>query len=365
MSDQRDARWMRRALRLASRGQGRTSPNPMVGAVIVKRGRAVGEGYHREVGGAHAEVNALRAAGPAARGATLYVTVEPCCHYGRTPPCTAAITKAGVSRVLAACLDPSPRVNGRGVRALRAAGIAVNVGVLEEEACRLNAAYFKHTTTGLPLVALKTAMSLDGKIATAAGESRWITGEKARLAAHRLRATHDALLVGVGTVLADDPRLTCRKARGNTPLRVVLDSRARTPATAALLTADERPAIIAVTRRAPKGRVRRLKQAGARVWTVASRGDRVDLEVLLRRLGKQCIQSVIVEGGGTAAAAALAEGLVDRVYFFVAPCIIGGAQSPTAVDGEGVSRLADAWRMTSTRVRRLGDDLLITGDIEG
>jgi diaminohydroxyphosphoribosylaminopyrimidine deaminase/5-amino-6-(5-phosphoribosylamino)uracil reductase len=365
MTHERDAHWMHRALRLAARGRGSTSPNPMVGAMVVKRGRLVGEGYHRKLGGPHAEVRAISAAGAGARGATLYVTLEPCCHYGRTPPCTDAIIEAGLSRVVAACLDPFPRVNGRGVRALRAAGIAVDVGVLEAEARQLNGPYFKHTTTGLPWVTLKAALSLDGKIATEAGESKWITGERARTEAHRLRAVHDAVLVGVGTVLADDPRLTCRKVRGGCPLRAIVDSRARTPATAAVLTADERPPIIAVTRRAPARRVRRLKRAGAEVWTVASQGGRVHLKTFLGRLGKRGVQSVLLEGGGTVAAAALADGLVDRVYFFVAPRIIGGAQSPTAVDGVGVSRLADAWRITSARVRRLGDDVLITGDIEG
>ena len=380
---------MRRALRLAARGGGRTSPNPMVGAVIVADERLVGEGYHREVGGPHAEVWALRDAGEAARGATMYVTLEPCSHFGRTPPCTDAIIAAGIGKVVAAMLDPNPKVNGRGAQLLREAGIEVDIGVLEEQARQLNAAYLKHTTTGLPLVSLKAAMSLDGKIATRTGESKWITGERARRLGHKLRATHDAVMVGIGTVLADDPRLTARVGRrlreacaggvhesrpqaGRGPLRLVVDSAARTPPGAALLTADARPPVIAVTAGAPQERVDALRQAGAEVWVLASSGQetrscptggRVDLAALMRRLGDQQIQSVLIEGGGTLASAALAAGLVDRVYFFIAPIIIGGAEAPTAVDGEGVARLADAWRITNMKVRRIGEDVLITGEI--
>jgi diaminohydroxyphosphoribosylaminopyrimidine deaminase/5-amino-6-(5-phosphoribosylamino)uracil reductase len=392
-----DERWTKRALRLAARGAGRTSPNPMVGAVIVSGGRLVGEGYHKQVGGPHAEVWALRQAGDAARGGTMYVTLEPCPHYGRTPPCTDAIVAAGVGKVIAAVLDPNPKVNGRGVQLLRDAGIEVEVGVLEQEARELNAAYLKHTTTGLPLVSLKAAMSLDGKIATRAGESRWITGERARKFGHKLRATHDAVMVGVRTVLADDPRLTVRVGRrlreacaggvhpstslrageprpqaGRSRLRVVVDSTARTPPTAALLTADERPPVIAVTGSAPEERVDALRRAGAEVWVLPANGQetrscptggRVDLAALMRRLGEEQVQSLLVEGGGTLASAALAAGLVDRVYFFIAPLIIGGAEAPTAVDGEGVEHLADAWRISNMRVRRIGEDLLVTGDV--
>jgi diaminohydroxyphosphoribosylaminopyrimidine deaminase/5-amino-6-(5-phosphoribosylamino)uracil reductase len=358
----------------------------MVGAVIVADERLVGEGYHREVGGPHAEVWALRDAGEAARGATMYVTLEPCSHFGRTPPCTDAIIAAGIRKIVAAILDPNPKVNGRGAQLLREAGIEVDIGVLEEQARQLNAAYLKHTTTGLPLVSLKAAMSLDGKIAARRGESKWITGERARAFGHKLRSAHDAVMVGIGTVLADDPKLTVRteeakrrrgeeanpESRMPRPLRVVVDSMARTPPNAALLTADERPPVIAVTAGAPQERVDALRQAGAEVWVLASSGQetrscptggRVDLTALMRRLGDQQIQSVLIEGGGTLASAALAAGLVDRVYFFIAPIIIGGAEAPTAVDGEGVARLADAWRITNMKVRRIGEDVLITGEI--
>jgi diaminohydroxyphosphoribosylaminopyrimidine deaminase/5-amino-6-(5-phosphoribosylamino)uracil reductase len=383
-----DERWMKRALRLAARGAGRTSPNPMVGAVIVAGGRLVGEGHHKQVGGPHAEVWALRQAGDAARGATMYVTLEPCSHYGRTPPCTDAIIAAGIGKVVAALLDPNPEVNGRGVQLLRDAGIQVEVGLLEHEARELNAAYLKHTTTGLPLVSLKAAMSLDGKIATRTGESKWITGERARRFGHKLRAAHDAVMVGIGTVLTDDPRLNVRVGRrlreacaggvhpsaslragearsraGRGPLRLVVDSAARTPPEAAVLRADERSPVIAVTGSAPEERVDALRRAGATVWTLPAVGERVDLAALLRRLGEEQVQSLLIEGGGTLASAALAAGLVDRVYFLLAPLIIGGAAAPTPVDGEGVARLSETWRITNMRVRRIGEDLLITGDV--
>ncbi len=362
MSEQAAA-WMKRALKLAARGEGRTSPNPMVGAVIVAGGKLVGEGYHKEYGGPHAEVWALEAAGKRSRGATAYVTLEPCSHYGKTPPCAMALIEAGVARVVAAVVDPNPKVSGRGLQLLREAGIGVEVGVMEAEARRLNAAYFKYVTTGLPLLSLKAAMSLDGKIATVSGESQWITGERARKEAHRLRAVHDAVLVGVGTVLADEPRLTVRKVRGRNPLRVVVDSEARTPPESALLTADERTPIIAVTERAPKDRVKALERAGAEVWVGPAFDGKVDLRTLMKRLAEKQVQSVLVEGGGTVAAAALAAGLVDRVYFFIAPLIIGGERARTPVEGEGIGRLAEAWRLEGVKVRRVGEDLLISGEI--
>jgi diaminohydroxyphosphoribosylaminopyrimidine deaminase/5-amino-6-(5-phosphoribosylamino)uracil reductase len=363
MTAEGDARWMQRALRLAARGQGRTSPNPMVGAVVVQKGELVGEGYHREVGGPHAEVWALRQAGDRARGGTIYVTLEPCSHHGRTPPCADALVQAGLGRVVAAMVDPNPRVSGAGLERLREAGIEVEVGVLEGEARRLNAAYIKHTVEGLPLVSLKAAMSLDGKIATASRESRWITGERARAVGHRLRAMHDAVMVGMGTVLADDPRLTVRQARGRTPRRVVVDSKGRTPTEAAVLKADQIPVIIAVTEGAPEGKTAALRGAGAEVIEVSSRDGRVDLQGLMQDLASRQIQSVLVEGGGTLAEGLLAAGLVDRVYFFIAPKIIGGATAPTPVDGAGIAELSQAWRLERVQVRRVGEDILISGDV--
>ncbi len=363
MTVESDTRWMRRALRLALRGQGRTSPNPMVGAVIAKAGQLIGQGHHRQAGGPHAEIWALRDAGDKARGATIYVTLEPCSHHGRTPPCTDALIQAGLARVVAAVEDPNPQVSGNGFRKLQEAGIEVAVGLLGDEARRLNASYFKHTTSGLPFVSLKAAMSLDGKIATSTGESRWITGDKARALGHRLRAIHDAVLVGVGTVLADDPRLTVRDARGRTPLRVIVDSRARTPAEAALLTADEVPPVIAVTREAPGERLEALRRAGVEIWEMPSSGGQVDLRALMKRLGERQVLSVLVESGGTLTAALLDADLADRVYFFVAPRLIGGAEAPSPVGGAGVAKLSEAWRLENVRVRRVGEDFLISGDI--
>jgi diaminohydroxyphosphoribosylaminopyrimidine deaminase/5-amino-6-(5-phosphoribosylamino)uracil reductase len=335
----------------------------MVGAVVVAGDQVVGEGFHREVGGPHAEIWALREAAGRARGATMYVTLEPCAHQGRTPPCVNALIAAGIGRVVAAVPDPNPLVNGKGLQALQEAGVQTEVGLLEEHARRLNAAYFKHTTTGLPLVSLKAAMTLDGKIATTSGESRWITGERARKLAHRLRAAHDAVLVGVGTVIADKPKLTVRHVRGRTPLRVVADSEARTPTDSPLLSADQIPPIIAVTEAAPRERVNHLKSAGAETWVMSSGGCGVDLGALMHRLGERQVQSVLVEGGGTVAAALLESDLVDRVYFFLAPKLIGGKAAPSPVDGAGVEKLADAWRLTGMRVRRIGEDILISGDI--
>lgn len=360
---QEDAAWMGRALRLASRGRGRTSPNPMVGAVVVRDGELAGEGYHRQVGGPHAEVWALRQAGERARGATLFVTLEPCCHRGRTPPCAEAIIAAGVRRVVAAMLDPDPRVAGRGLAQLRAAGVQVTMGVLEEAARQLNEGYLKRVATGLPFVTLKAAMSLDGKIATAGGESKWITGERARALGHRLRGRHDAIVVGVGTVLADDPELTVRLARGRSPRRVVVDSRGRTPPTARLLRADDRPAVIAVTEAAPSSRREALSAAGAEVWVAPAAGGRVHLGWVLRRLADEGANSALIEGGGTLGAAALAAGLVDRVYFFVAPLLIGGKEACTPLEGDGAACLAEAWRLQAVKVRRVGEDLLVMGDV--
>jgi diaminohydroxyphosphoribosylaminopyrimidine deaminase/5-amino-6-(5-phosphoribosylamino)uracil reductase len=411
---------MQRALRLAARGIGRTNPNPAVGAVIVAGDQVVGEGYHQQAGGPHAEVFALEAAGAQAAGAAMYVTLEPCSHHGRTPPCVDAVIAAGIKRVVVAVQDPNPQVNGQGVAKLREAGITVEVGLCEKEARQLNAPFIKHIITGLPLVSLKAAMSLDGKIATRTGESQWITGEKARAYGHTLRAQHDAVMAGIGTVLADNPRLTARrenptpyppprKQRGGTeerkaPLRIIVDSNARTPLNAALLTADSRPPVIAVAEGTPEERIEALQEAGAEVWVIAPhplstspqarRGEivgqelascpatdwkgelmgqeasscptesRVDLNALMKRLGEQQIQSVLVEGGGTLASALLAAGLADRVYFFLAPIIIGGQAAPGPIGGDGIAKLAEVWRLTNLKVRRMGEDVLISGEIQ-
>jgi len=325
---------MARAIALAARASYRTSPNPMVGAVVVDaRGEPVGEGYHRRPGAPHAEAEAIVAAGERARGGTLYVSLEPCAHQGRTPPCVEAIVAAGLRRVVVAMLDPDPRVRGRGVERLREAGIGVDVGPLEARARRLNEFYVKHRSTGRPFVSVKFAASLDGKIATRTGHSRWITGPAARAHAHRLRHRHDAILVGVNTVLRDDPALTARFPGAPQPLKIVLDSRGRTPTTA-------------------KVREGRL---------LIDRGR--DLPGLLDRLGSMGIISLLVEGGATVHGSFFDAGLVDRVYAYLAPVIVGGREAPSAVGGRGPAAVTESLRLHRLHVERLGEDLLIVGDV--
>ena len=355
-----DAALMRRALALARRARGQTSPNPMVGAVVARGGRVIAEGYHRRAGQPHAEAIALERAGPRARGATLYVTLEPCCHQGRTPPCTDAVIASGVRRVVAAMRDSNPLVAGKGLARLRRAGIEVQVGVLEEEARRLNEAYSHFITTGRPFVTLKLAASLDGKIASRTRESRWITGQQARFHVHRLRAESDAVMVGIGTALADDPRLTGRLGAPRQPVRIVVDSLARLPTDAAMLREPGGRVIVAATRRAPKPRVDALRRAGAEVLFVRARGGRVDLGPLLDALGRREITSVLVEGGSELAGSLLDERLVNRFVLFLAPILIGGKEAPTIAGGKGVAHLRDALRLDHLTLRRLGPDLLIT-----
>ena len=357
--------YMREALRLAAHGRGRTSPNPMVGAVLVRDGRVVGAGWHRKAGTEHAEIHALRMAGELARGATLYVTLEPCSHTGRTGPCARAVIEAGVRRVVAAMEDPNPIVGGRGFRMLREAGVEVDCGLLEQEARRLNEAFVTWVTKKRPFVTLKMAMTLDGKTATAGGESQWITGEAARLRGHGLRDENDAILVGIGTIVADRPSLTTRlpDGTGKNPLRIILDSRARTPIDSPMLRDGAAPVWIALTEAAPKENVERLRAAGAEV-VFAGAGPTVDLPVLLRTLGERNICSLLVEGGSTVHFSFLEEGLADKVCAFIAPMLTGGKGATPAVGGDGFSRLADAARLTDIKVETIGDDLCISGYIK-
>lgn len=371
-----DKKFMARALQLAERAAGRTSPNPLVGAVVVRDGEVVGEGYHAVAGGPHAEVVALRQAGERARGATLYVSLEPCCHFGRTPPCTRAVLAAGVSRVVAAMTDPNPRVSGRGLDELRAAGLRVEVGCLERQARRLNEAFCHFLATGRPFLAYKVALSLDGKVATAAGQSRWITGSEARRYAHRLRDRHDAVMVGVGTVLADDPLLTTRLEGGRDALRVVVDGRGRLPLSARLLRLrpeapepefrSSAPTLVATTAAMPEELQRALRERpGVEVLVLPGEDGRVDPEALLRVLGQRGVLSVLLEGGPTLAASFLAAGLVDKVYFFLAPLLIGGEGAPGALGGKGVAELAAAPRLREVEVERVGEDVLVVGYLGG
>jgi diaminohydroxyphosphoribosylaminopyrimidine deaminase/5-amino-6-(5-phosphoribosylamino)uracil reductase len=371
LAGQADEKFMERAVRLARRRLGRTSPNPPVAAVIVEGDEVVGEGCHRGAGKPHAEVEALRAAGERARGAAIYVTLEPCCHYGRTPPCAPALIHAGIKRVVAPFADPDPRVAGKGFDELRRAGVQVVVGVGQKEAESLIEAHRKYVTERMPFVTLKMAASLDGKIATRAGRSRWISSEKARRWSRRLRRLNDAIMVGLGTVIADDPELQAPPLRSGQagegarrqPLRVVVDSLARLPLNARLLSNSRQPPLIAVTEKADPRKVQQLRELGAEVLTVPSDDGRVDLRELLRELAEREITSVIVEGGGTLAASLLEKGLVDRVAIVIAPIILGGQEAPTPVEGEGVEDIAQALRLRDVQVKRLGPDILVEGRV--
>ncbi len=354
---------MQRALALAESVLGATSPNPSVGCVIVRDGAVIGEGATRPPGGAHAELEALHVVGGAARGATVYVTLEPCAHFGRTPPCAGALVEAGVAAVHIALLDPDPNVSGRGVEKLRAAGIDVQVGDGEAESRRLIEAYLKHRTTGLPFVIAKFAATLDGKIAAASGDSRWVAGEAARAWAHEFRTRIDAIMCGVNSVLLDDPRLTARPGGvpvERQPLRVVADSRGRTPPDAKVLGAGGRT-IIATTEASPREWRAAVERAGAEACVLPVGEDaRVDLRALLETLGERGVLSLLVEGGGVLHGSFFAAGLVDKVHAIIAPKILGGARY-AAVAGAGVARMSDAVTLRDVEVRRLGDDVLITG----
>lgn len=350
-----DEKYIRIALGLAGKAKGMTSPNPCVGAVIVKGGRIVGRGYHRFAGGPHAEIYALRQAGKKAEGATLYISLEPCSHYGRTPPCVDAIISAGVRRVVAAMKDPNPLNNGKGLRILRRNGVKADAGVLEAEARLLNEDFIKYITRKMPFVAVKAAQSLDGKIATRTGDSKWITGLEARRFAHKLRSEVDAIIVGAGTVLKDDPLLTVRlkgrvpQRRGKVPLqrgkvkqplRIILAGRSKIPSKARILNSMGGAVLIATTR---------------------EKSGRVDIRAFLKELAKMEITSVLIEGGGETIASAFEAGVVDKVYFFIAPKVIGGRGATTSVEGEGIGKVGRAIGLKRTSFRKIGDDLLIEG----
>ena len=354
-----DRQFMALALRLARRGAGRTSPNPAVGAVVVQAGRVVGTGWHRRAGLAHAEVLALRQAGPEALGATLYVTLEPCCHQGRTPPCTQAVLAAGVRRVVAAMVDPDPRVGGQGIAELQSRGIFVEVGPGAPEAARLNEAYLLHRRLGRPFVTYKAAASFDGRTAAADGTSRWITGPEARRDVHRLRAASDAVCIGIGTVLWDDPALTVREVRSRRhPLRVVVDSLARTPPGARVLDGTG-PTLIMVTEAAPEDSVAALKARGAEVARLPATGDRLALDAVVACLASRGIVSLLLEGGATLAGAFAGAGLVDRYVFYLAPKLLGGQGAPGLLEGWAAAGVGDARPLVLGGVRRIGTDLRV------
>lgn len=361
---------MSSALRLAGRGRGAVEPNPMVGAVVVRNGKIVGRGRHKKFGGPHAEVLALKAAGAAARGATLYVTLEPCAHFGKTPPCVDAVIASGARRVVIATRDPFPRVAGRGVRKLRSAGIEVVEGVLADEARRLNAPYFKRIREGMPWVIAKWAMTLDGKIAAHTGDSRGISSEESLRYVHELRAQVDGVIVGINTVLKDNPLLTVRNfsRRGVAPdecqpTRIILDEACRLPLDSQIVeTARWAETLVATTRSAPAARRRRLEEMGVEVMVFGDSRKTVSLPALLRHLGKEReFTNVLIEGGSAVLADAFEKGLVDEVRVIVAPKILGGRGAVTPVGGKGAAKIIDALWLSEVRTARLGPDTLITG----
>jgi diaminohydroxyphosphoribosylaminopyrimidine deaminase/5-amino-6-(5-phosphoribosylamino)uracil reductase len=359
---EQDRDWMRRALELAERGRGHVEPNPLVGAVLVRDGRQVGAGWHQRYGGPHAEVHALADAGADARGATLYVTLEPCCHHGKTPPCTDALLQAGIARVFAALPDPFPEVSGRGAEQLRAAGVPVVFGLCEEEARRQNAPYLKLLATGRPYVHAKWAMTLDGKIATAGGDSKWISSEASRRRAHLLRGRMDAILVGSGTVRADDPLLTARPPGPRTPLRIVLDRDGALPRDSRLArTAREVPVLVVAADPPPEDRSRELRELGVELLALPEADRARAVLLLLDELGLRCLTNVLVEGGSAVLGSFLDAGAIDEVHVFVAPRLAGGAEGLAPIGGRGVERIADALSLTGWEIEQIEGDLYIHG----
>lgn len=363
--DSKDIFFMRKALRLAKRGSGRVHPNPLVGAVLVKKGRVIAEGFHEKFGGPHAEVVAVRRAGSRARGATLYVTLEPCAHFGKTPPCADFILNHGIRKVVIGAPDPNPRVAGKGLRRLKKAGVQVVLGVSAKEAAELNKDYNYWVATGRPYVVAKVGQSLDGKIATRGGQSRWITGPEARAYAHGLRASSDAVLVGVNTIIKDNSLLNVRYGKkGAAPVKIILDSRLRTPADARIFSKASSGAVwLAATARAGRGSRKRL-EGKAEILQIRGKRGNVDLRSLLDTLGKRGIVRLLVEGGGEALGSAFSERVVNEAHFIIAPKIIGGADAVSAVEGRGALFLKDCAKLKDAEIKRLGEDWVVRGTVE-
>ena len=360
-----DQDYMRRAISLARRGAPWTSPNPLVGAVIVKDGRIIGEGWHEKCGGLHAERNALKNCTEDPAGAAIYVTLEPCCHHGRTPPCTEALIEQGISRVIIGSRDPNPLVAGRGAAVLRAAGITVEEDFLREECDELNPIFFHYITTKRPYTAVKYAMTADGKLATVTGASQWITGEEARAHVHLLRSRYRAILAGIGTVLADDPRLNCRAEGGRDPIRVICDSSLRLPINCQICrTAAQQETIVACAREDAEKKAA-LEKLGITVLCLPGQDGRVDLNALAAELGARGIDSLLIEGGGEIHAAALEAGIVQRVYAYVGAQLFGGRTAKTPLGGAGVSVPAESQKLTRKRVETFGNDILLVYDTDG
>lgn len=368
--------YMKKALELARQGMGRTSPNPMVGCVIVKDGNIISEGYHEKYGGFHAERNALLKCSAEAEGADLYVNLEPCCHQGKTPPCTDIIIEKKIKRVFVGCLDSNPLVAGKGLQILKRHGIEVETGILEEECRALNEVFFHYIETGLPFVAMKYAMTLDGKIACETGDSKWVTGEEARGQVQYLRNRYRGIMAGIGTVLADDPLLNCRMEQGRNPVRIICDSGLNIPENCQIVeTAKEQETIVAYCERnihqeqssgleqQKQEKIQRLEKKGLQLLAVAEQDGRLYLPELLQRLAEQKIDSILLEGGGTLNASMLGEHLVQRVYAFIAPKLVAGAEAKSPVEGKGIAKMADAIRLHQVETAFYGNDICITGRV--
>jgi len=362
-----DEVFMRRALELAALATGRTSPNPLVGAVVVKDGVVVGEGYHHQAGTPHAEIHALNQAGELARGATLYVTLEPCNHHGLTPPCAREVIKAGIKRCVVAMEDPNPLVNGRGLATLQQAGIEIQTGLLQAEAEKQNEVFLKYICTGLPFVTLKTAMTLDGKLASHTGDSKWITSEPARHWVHQLRDQADAILVGIGTVLADNPRLNTRlnDREGRDPVRLIVDGRLDLPLDSQIATTSKQQSTLVFTsEQADPKRIKRLEKLGLEIMTVDGSADDLNLEQVLQIAAHRKLCSVLVEGGGNINASLFKYNLIDKICWFIAPKIIGGAKAPSPVEGGGFKYMAEAIEIEDLQATFIGPDILVTGYVK-
>lgn len=359
---------MKLALELAKKGIGRVHPNPMVGAVIVKDGKILGQGYHKKCGEGHAEVNAFKDAeekNENVEGAEMYVTLEPCSHFGKTPPCADKIIEKKISKVFIGTLDPNPLVAGRGVKKLKDAEIYVEYGILESECYKLNEVFMKYIVKKEPFVVMKTGMSLDGKIATYSGESKWITEEKSREDVHNLRNELTGIMVGINTVLKDNPQLTCRVNGGRNPIRIIVDSTLKIPIDCKIVnTAKEVETIIATTDKANLDKINSLEDKGVKIIVVPSKNGKVNLKELMITLGKLKIDSILLEGGGTLNFSALEEGIVDKVKIYIAPKIIGGKDSKTPIEGKGIDNLKDAFKITNLSVSTIGEDILVEGYVE-
>ncbi|MEB2308895.1 MAG: bifunctional diaminohydroxyphosphoribosylaminopyrimidine deaminase/5-amino-6-(5-phosphoribosylamino)uracil reductase RibD [Candidatus Brocadiaceae bacterium] len=357
-----DEKYMMLALELAEKARGKVEPNPMVGAVLIKNGEIIGKGYHQIFGGAHAEIHAINEGGENCKGATLYISMEPCAHYGKTAPCVDAIIKAGITKVIIPIIDPNPVTSGKGMQKLKEAGIEVRLGVMESQAKKLNAPFFKLMQTGLPYIIVKWAMSLDGKIATHGGDSRWITSEESRAYVHKIRGWMDGIVVGINTVIRDDPLLTCRLEGGRNPRRIIVDGNAILPLSSRLIkTISECEIIVAVTMNAPQERIERLKQAGCKIIQTKDISGRVDLHDFFRYLGEMKLTNILVEGGSRIITSMIEGHLADKIIVFIAPVIIGGEGALPPVLGKGVDMMCRAVKLREISIKRFLNDTAIEG----